>query len=168
MKTRKNDDTNELPELYEFVVQLSQDEITRQEFLDLKLTQLLGVCGLSQSLLLAATGLIINAKSTISTEKYSLLFLVISICIVWFGIATLLALLGLWPRRYSSFSIDTLQDWMETNKPLALTITGRLAFIRQDRALNKQKGLFTWLTTLWIAIGSAVFITIAVFVIAWV
>jgi hypothetical protein len=168
MKTKKTDNTKDIPEFYNLIIQLYQDEVARQESLDSKLTQLLGVCGLLQSLLLGVTGLIINAKATIPSGKYTLILLALCAAIVWFGIAILLALIGLWPRQYSSFSIEVLQNWVETNKSLALTMTGWLAFIRQNRILNKQKGLFTWLTTLWIAIGSAVFITIAVIVIAWV
>ena len=165
MKMKTTDDEKRITDYYKLILQLYQDELKKQESLDSKLTQLLGASGLSQSLLLAVAGLILNAKSVIPSEKYSLILLVLCVCIIWFGIATVLALLGLWPRQYSSFSIDTLQDWVENDRPVTLTLEGWLTFIRRDRVLNKQKGFFTWLTTFWITIGSAVLITVAVIVI---
>jgi hypothetical protein len=153
--------------VFEIINQNYQAEFERSDTLDAKISNLLAVSGVLTSLAITIVGLVINSKSTF-TSDFDVILHLLFLGAILYGVSTTLCVIGMWPRKLGLFSIDTLEGLVDKPDPqraASILMTSWLTFTRDNRRKNNRKGLIAWLCSLGILIGNIVLIYTVILII---
>ena len=157
---------SDIKNTYEIVYSIYEMENNKQANLDSKLAQLMGINGVLISLALAIIGILVSESNILFLKNADFFTLLFGLCVALFVLSSFVVGLGIWPRKFSEFSLETLQVWIDKEKNVnAELVRSWLVFAQNNRAINRDKGRLVVLAFMLTTSGIILFGVIAIFMI---